>query len=168
MWVDLEDVFYQLKSLFFPPFALHSRSYSRLWQSIPGNGNGNTKLHSQILGTGTGMKNSIPNFWEREREWKNHSQFSGTGMGGRYSREWPGTGIPAHPCNQCTPVAESLVTFPAVTVMYLHIILNAGWVWIIVKQTTRSPFKFPSSADEPSQNPSDTFCVSFDKHEAFK
>ena len=99
MWVDLEDVFYQLKSLFFPPFALHSRSYSRLWQSIPGNGNGNTKLHSQILGTGTGMKNSIPNFWEREREWKNHSQFSGTGMGGRYSREWPGTGIPAHPCN---------------------------------------------------------------------
>ena len=99
MWVDLEDVFYQLKSLFFPPFALHSRSYSRLWQSIPGNGNGNTKLHSQILGTGTGMKNSIPNFWEREREWKNHSQFSGTGMGGRYSREWPGTGIPAHPWN---------------------------------------------------------------------
>ena len=44
-----------------------------------GNGNGNDKLHSQLLGTGTGMKisfpifgngngngNSIPNFWERE------------------------------------------------------------------------------------------------------
>ena len=41
------------------------------------------------------MENCIPNFWERE--WKNHSQFSGTGMGGQYSREWPGTGIPAHP-----------------------------------------------------------------------
>ena len=33
-----------------------------------GNGNGNCSTHSQILGTGTGMKNSIPNFWERERE----------------------------------------------------------------------------------------------------
>ena len=32
------------------------------WKSIPGNGNGNGKLHSQILGTGTGMKNSFPNF----------------------------------------------------------------------------------------------------------
>ena len=44
-----------------------------------GNGNGNDKLHSQLLGTGTGMKipfpifgngngngNSIPEFWERE------------------------------------------------------------------------------------------------------
>ena len=55
-----------------------------------GNGNGNDKLHSQPLGTGTGMKipfpifgngngNSIPEFWEREwdvvipgndREWE--------------------------------------------------------------------------------------------------
>ena len=47
--------------------------------------------------TGTGIQICIPKFWEREREWKNHSQNSGTGMGGRYSREWPGTGIPAHP-----------------------------------------------------------------------
>ena len=35
-----------------------------------GNGNGNEKSHSQLLGTGTGMINSIPNFWEREREWQ--------------------------------------------------------------------------------------------------
>ena len=33
-----------------------------------GNGNGNSSTHSQILGTGMGMKNSIPNFWEWERE----------------------------------------------------------------------------------------------------
>ena len=33
-----------------------------------GNGNGNGSTHSQTLGTGTGMKNCIPNFWERERE----------------------------------------------------------------------------------------------------
>ena len=31
-----------------------------------GNGNGNDKFHSQFLGTGTGMTNSIPNFRERE------------------------------------------------------------------------------------------------------
>ena len=30
--------------------------------------NGNGKFHSQILGTGTGIEKSIPNFWERERE----------------------------------------------------------------------------------------------------
>ena len=46
-----------------------------------GNGNGNGSTHSQTLGTGTGMKNCIPNFWEREREWKFHSQFLGTGTG---------------------------------------------------------------------------------------
>ena len=45
-----------------------------------GNGNGNGSAHSQTLGTGTGMINCIPNFWEREREWKFHSQFLGTGM----------------------------------------------------------------------------------------
>ena len=46
-----------------------------------GNGNGNGSTHSQTLGTGTGMKNCIPNFWEREREWKFHSHFLGTGTG---------------------------------------------------------------------------------------
>ena len=46
-----------------------------------GNGNGNGSAHSQTLGTGTGMINCIPNFWEREREWKFHSQFLGTGTG---------------------------------------------------------------------------------------
>ena len=46
-----------------------------------GNGNGNGSVHSQLLGTGTGMKNSIPNFWEWEREWKLHSQFLGMGPG---------------------------------------------------------------------------------------
>ena len=47
------------------------------------------KLHSQILWMGTGMKNSIPNGNE-----KNNSQFMGKGMGGRYSRECSGKGIP--------------------------------------------------------------------------
>ena len=45
-----------------------------------GNGNGNGSAHSQTLGTGMGMRNFIPNFWERERECKFHSQFSGTGI----------------------------------------------------------------------------------------
>ena len=40
----------------------------REWLLDFGNGNGNCSTHSQILGTGTGMKNSIPNFWEWERE----------------------------------------------------------------------------------------------------
>ena len=40
----------------------------REWFFDFGNGNGNCSTHSQILGTGTGMKNSIPNFWEWERE----------------------------------------------------------------------------------------------------
>ena len=65
-----------------------------------GNGNGNDKLHSQLLGTGTGMKisfpifgngngngNSIPEFWEREREKKFNSHILGTGMSRCYSRE---------------------------------------------------------------------------------
>ena len=58
------------------------REREREWLSpFPnfGNGNGNDKFHSQLLGTGTGMKisfpifgngngngNSIPEFWERE------------------------------------------------------------------------------------------------------
>ena len=72
------------------------------------------------LGTGTGMTNSILKFRERECEWKIpfpiSFPFSGTGMqmensipdfrerefgtgiGGRYSREFPGSGIPAHGC----------------------------------------------------------------------
>ena len=33
-----------------------------------GNGNGNNSAHSQILVTGMGMKNCIPNFWEWEQE----------------------------------------------------------------------------------------------------
>ena len=38
----------------------------REWFFDFGNGNGNSSTHSQILGMG--MKNSIPNFWEWERE----------------------------------------------------------------------------------------------------
>ena len=33
-----------------------------------GDGNGNSSAYFQILGTGMGMINSIPNFWERKRE----------------------------------------------------------------------------------------------------
>ena len=50
-----------------------------------GNGNGNGSTHSQTLETGTGMKNYIPNFWERE--WKFHSRILGMGMRRCYSRE---------------------------------------------------------------------------------
>ena len=57
-------------------------------------GNGNGSAHSQTLGTG--MRNFIPNFWEREREWKFHSRISGPGMRCCYSREWPGTGREWH------------------------------------------------------------------------
>ena len=42
-----------------------------------GNGNGNGSAHSQTLGTG--MKNCIPIFWERE--WIFHSLFLGSGTG---------------------------------------------------------------------------------------
>ena len=48
--------------------------------------------------TGTGMENCIPQFWEREQEWKEHSQLLGTGTGMKKSsifleREWE-AGIP--------------------------------------------------------------------------
>ena len=51
---------------------------------IFGNGNASGKFHSQFLGMGMRVENSFPTF--------------GTGIVGRYSRKWPGTGIPAHPC----------------------------------------------------------------------
>ena len=53
---------------------------------IFGNGNANGKLHSH--------------FWERECEWQIPFPTFGTGIGGRYSREFPGSGIPAHGCLQ--------------------------------------------------------------------
>ena len=68
----------RLKKNSVPTMPLWSRG-EREWFFDFGNENGNCSTHSQILGTGTGMKNSIPNFWEQEE--KNHSQFSGTGMG---------------------------------------------------------------------------------------
>ena len=60
--------------------------------------------------TGTGMTNSNPIFGngnensikfhslfrEREWEWKIPFPTFGTGIGGQYSREFPGSGIPAH------------------------------------------------------------------------
>ena len=49
------------------------------------------KLHSQFLGMGTGMRNRIPDIWERE--WDLHSRLLGTGMRHWYSREWSGTGM---------------------------------------------------------------------------
>ena len=48
-----------------PDIIIHSRLWEREWKiTFPnfGNGNGNGKLHSQLLGTGTGMKKSFPNF----------------------------------------------------------------------------------------------------------
>ena len=84
---------------------------SRLWNGQFGNGKGMKNFHSQSLGTGRewknpfpkfgngkGMKKDIPEIREREGNEKIHSQSSGTGIRGLHSWEWPGTGIPAHPC----------------------------------------------------------------------
>ena len=58
---------YQLEAPLFPNFELHSHSIpDMIIHSRYGNGNG--KLHSRISGTGMGIENCIPNFWERERE----------------------------------------------------------------------------------------------------
>ena len=54
-----------------------------------GNGNGNEKLHSQLLGMGTGMRNRIPDIWQRE--WDLHSRLLGTEMRHWYSRGWSAT-----------------------------------------------------------------------------
>ena len=43
------------------------------------------------------MEKSIPNFRERECKWKIPFPNLGTGIGGRNSRKWPRTVIPAHP-----------------------------------------------------------------------
>ena len=85
---------------------------SRLWNGQFGNGKGMKNFHSQSLGTGRewknpfpkfgngkGMKKDIPEIREREGNEKIHSQSSGTGIRGLHSWEWPGTGIPAHPCH---------------------------------------------------------------------
>ena len=52
-----------------PDIIIHSRLWEREWKiTFPnfGNGNGNGKLHSQLLGTG--MEKLIPILWEREWE----------------------------------------------------------------------------------------------------
>ena len=49
----------------FPIFGNGNRNSIPEWKiTFPnfGNGNGNEKLHSQLSGTGTGMKKSFPNF----------------------------------------------------------------------------------------------------------
>ena len=45
------------------------------------------------------MKKSIPKIREREGNEKIDSHNSGMGIRGFHSREWMGTGIPAHPCS---------------------------------------------------------------------
>ena len=45
------------------------------------------------------MKKNIPKIREREGNEKIHSHNSGMGIRGFHSREWMGTGIPAHPCS---------------------------------------------------------------------
>ena len=84
--------------------------------------NGIEELHSQLLGTGTGMQKFIPSFWEREWEWKIHSQLWGTGMEGWCSREWSGTGIPAHPW---VPVQCPFNNFHTANYCNLHSIKTA-------------------------------------------
>ena len=60
------------------------------------------------------MKYSIPNFWERER--KNDFQFSGTGMGGRHSRNGREREFPL------TPAALAYVHFPKFTLSYFKLV----------------------------------------------
>ena len=70
---------------------------------FPVTGTGMTNSNP-IFGNGNGNENSIKfhsHFREREWEWKIPFPTFGTGIGGRYSREFPGSGIPAHPCSQC-------------------------------------------------------------------
>ena len=43
------------------------------------------------------MKKKIPKIWQPEGNKKNYSRNSGTRFRGFHSREWTGTGIPAHP-----------------------------------------------------------------------
>ena len=77
-------------------------SVNDFWTS----GTGNGKFHSHFSGTGIQVENSNPifgngnensikfhsHFREREWEWKIPFPTFGTGIGGRYSREFPGTG----------------------------------------------------------------------------
>jgi hypothetical protein len=65
---------------------------------FPVTGTGMTNSNP-IFGNGNGNENSIKFhslFREREWEWKIPFPTFGTGIGGRYSREFPGSGIPAH------------------------------------------------------------------------
>ena len=69
---------------------------------FPVTGTGMTNSNP-IFGNGNGNENSIKFhslFREREWEWKIPFPTFGTGIGGRYSREFPGSGIPAHGCSK--------------------------------------------------------------------
>ena len=61
---------------------------------------GNGKNPFPKFGNGKGMKKSIPKIREREGNEKNPFPKFGKGIRGLHSWEWPGTGIPAHPCFQ--------------------------------------------------------------------
>ena len=84
----LEDEFYQLKAL---PF------YSQHYNPFPL--------------TGTGMENCIPEFWEREREWKTF----GNGNGNEklipkvWEREWE-AGIPGNGREQEFPLTPGILS----------------------------------------------------------
>ena len=69
-----------------------------------GNGKGMEKIHSRNSGTGREWKKSIPEIREREGNEKNPFPKFGKGIRGLHSWEWPGKGIPAHPCRKF-PVA---------------------------------------------------------------
>ena len=82
---------------------IHSRNSGtgREWKkSIPEirEREGNEKIHSQNSGTGREWKKSIPEIREREGNEKNPFPKFGKGIRGLHSWEWPGSGIPAHPC----------------------------------------------------------------------
>ena len=63
-----------------------------------GNGKGMKKIHSRNSGTGREWKKSIPEIREREGNEKKPFPKFGKGIRGLHSWEWPGKGIPAHPC----------------------------------------------------------------------
>ena len=89
---------------------------------------------------GRELKKSIPKIWEREGNEKSipeireqegnekiHSQSSGMGIRGLHSWEWPGTGIPAHPCSIKISVTRRGVYWWAHNSCWLVLITNKPW-----------------------------------------
>ena len=108
-----------------------------------GNGKGMKKIHSRNSGTGREWKKAIPEIREWEGNEKKPFPKFGKGIRGLHSWEWPGTGIPAHPCHQPHRLLLRLCQFNSFqrkshvdwdSVLYLHCMLKASspdWISIL-------------------------------------